>query len=965
MADPQPHHFNPNSSSRSSLNADSDLLSHPEPYTDYEPTGILFPVPENPAERAAARAELYERSRKYTIATIKAERAKSGTTKRTDDYKEAFGAVEEGRGEWFGPLLGYDDEPAALLPSDVSKLNVSRNITEAPKPAEPCAMVSPERTATTPLDPEVAPPGKSGSETDAPISADLTSSPARSTDSATEPTDFEKYVQKTKDDENKPLRPRVKSPSSASTSSTSKPIGLRRPGSLSSLYTLSFNTFSDLISQLTSIPLPQPSTLEATIGQISNATAAVKALAGSAEQMQTWIKKAGGILRKMEADDDVYFGAATGRSGLDEVDQAIGKFESVVNVYVKAIEDIQLRQDFPEVSSFNQRTIVVQMDKILSSWMDIKSKLKEIRHQTELAMEFEDLFSDILGNIGLELRELDLMVFQMEEKRHRDTYHDPQSSGNHDEKELETIVEEAPSDGRSRPGKRICSLPDVTPDLKPKPPQAPKAKDDEPLDPGLLAIYARMQPLKASLDFLPMRLSEYKSRAVKIYPSACEDLEDRRTQFEERYKNLEADVETLRIELVEDKWIYVFDNAGDQARKMIDSLQRTMEKLQESLDTAAHLRNPVDLSKRIESYEAKKSHYFPAIKRLALMILKGINNRKTVNGNLNRLLGEMESKVPGLQTSIQVMDTWLEEADIGSTDQLRDSISSIVTTGSPALGSATETPDSSPASSVVVHPGNGTKGSNTPLGSSRRGSSVGSAARNTLSKVRRHSGLPISTSPISSRKSSIPTPSLGSPTLTPTPATRKVSRPQPGTTQNRPRWNGSTNTNRLDVGHNFRPSSPASGRKSALSTRPARPMSTIPVPSPFSREASMSPAPSTGRSTGRVSSRLTSHSPARPTPSPTPTRSLLDPPPYSKLRRGSAAATPNAPRNRQSFAGVSGRAVSHQQSSKISSPTTPNRPGTSLDHLGNRRSSLLPQPRMKGGRQSSGQSKLDQRPPWR
>ncbi|RHZ50924.1 KAR9 family protein [Aspergillus thermomutatus] len=791
-------------------------------------------------------------------------------------------------------------------------------------------------------------------------------------------TDFEKYIQSTSDNEAQspgPSPPPKDSPPLSSSSSNVQsyfnPKGLQRT---ESIYSFSRASFSNQLSQLTSITLPQPSSLAASIAGISNAPSAVRALTGAAEQIQIWIRKASDVLSGLDAEDDVEWAAAGGREGLDGVDKAITRFESLVHVYVNAIEQVQLRQDIGDVSPDSLKTIVVQMDSIIQSWAQIKARLKGVKEQVELAMEWEELWANVLGDVGMEVENLSRLIFEMEEKRHFTMACEQEGTSNGlDINELETIVEETPSNG-DMASKRFSMGPifSAAPPLGMPIIQTPQ---DDSNHSSLMALFARMQPLRASLDFLPMRLSMFQSRAERIFPSACEELEDRRNQLEKSYKVLEADAEALRKELGEDRWILVFRNAGAQAHKMFESVERSIAKLQEALETGAHLHNPAGLTKRIESYEAKKVHYVPAIERVISIIEKGVKDRLTVNGEIMRLSSDMASRIDALKASIKVMDSSLDDLNLAKSQHLRDSISSIITMDSPLASSVVDTPGSSPASSVIMTPGNGLKGSTTPLNpSSRRGSSVGSsAARTTMSKVRRYSGLPQAASAL---KSAIPKPTFSatSPSkkdtaITPTPTTRKVARlpPPPSPLNNRPRWNASTNTNDLEIGHTYKSSTPF--RKSSAPARTSRPSSTLPMPGPYRRDQSASPAPSTARSVSRVSSRLASRSPAR-VASPSPHRSILDPPPYSKLQKSGSAGLANTPRNRQSYAGMSfSRSVSQTNDSGMPSPTKTTRPGTSLGHsgTGNRRISLLPLPKPRSGRDSAAgsRSKLSERPPWR
>ncbi|CRG84589.1 hypothetical protein PISL3812_01853 [Talaromyces islandicus] len=785
-----------------------------------------------------------------------------------------------------------------------------------------------------------------------------------------ESNDLQEYLKRSTQDEDqrpapppKDTPPAPSTPSSNNQSSYFNPLGLSRA---ESIFSFSRASFSSQLSQLTSINLPQPASLESSISSIINAPTAVRALIGAAEQIQKWMNKASEVLNGMEAEDDVEWAAAGGREGLDDVDKAVATFESLVDVYVKAIENVQLRDDIDDVRKEDLTLIVSQMETTLKNWANIRSLLKGVKAQVELAMEWEELWNIVLGDVGLEIDNLSRLIFEMEEGRHKSLAGDvdtEQSNNGLDINELETIVEESPSHGTPASSTKRLSLA-----LFPVPATGADAvRNSNPQDDAnLMQLFARMQPLRASLDFLPMRLSMFQARAERLFPTACDELEDRRKRLETSYKKLEGDAEALRRELGEDRWILVFRNAGKQAQKMSESVERSIGKLQESLEAGDPVNNPMAITKKIESYEAKKIHYLPAIDRVMSIIQKGINDRLTVNGEILTLLSDMKQRVDALKASMKVMDSLLDETSIAkNSQQLRDSISSVVT-DSPANTSLVGTPGSSPASSIIIMTGNNsTLRTPKPNGSSRRGSSVGSTSRS-VANSRRLSGIP--TPSHTQRKSSAGLSSYHSPTpstLTPSPVSR-VPRPSSVTPMpNKPRWNASTNTADLDTGHNFRSlaaTSPSPYSKPTYSSRNSRSVSSsLPIPSPLSRATSSSPVPGHLRTSSRVGglrpgSRLGATSPT--SPSLKARGSVLDPPPYSKLRKSTGAT------NRQSYAGQSS-ARAHEEDASRSE-----RPGTALGHS-NRRVSLLPlrsNNTNKTGRESATgtrSSKLDERPRWR
>lgn len=805
-------------------------------------------------------------------------------------------------------------------------------------------------------------------------------------------TDLEKYLRASaqKDDDVPPPPPPKDSPRAASVSSNTdsyfNPLGLQRT---ESIFSFTRASFSSQLSQLTSISLPQPSSLEASIANISSASAAVRALSGATDQIQKWIKKASEVLGGLDAEDDVEWAAAGGREGLDDVDKAVTKFESLVNVYVKAIEEVQLRKDIASVGADELNNIVVQMDTTLKSWTGVRAQLKGVKAQVELAMEWEELWGVVLGDVGQEMDNLSRLIFEMEEKRHMPAPEEPEPTNGLDINELETIVEDPPVNGRTQPSSRFSMTPTFSVSSPLEVPAAQSSQDE----PNLLALFARMQPLRASLDFLPMRLSMFQSRAESKFPSACAELDDRRKRLEKGYKKLEQDAEALRRELSEDRWVLVFRNAGRQANKMCESVEKSVIRLQEGLEAGQHISSPAALTKRIENFEAKKTHYGPAIERIVSIIQKGVNDRLTVNGEILMLLEDVKSMSDSLKEKMKGMDTALEE--LSKSQRLRDSVSSIVTTMDSPIAGSTETPGSSPASSVVISSSNGAKNGGSQPSSARRGSST---SRTPASKnTKRYSGLPQATSSLNNhpRKSSIPrvspspvrvsspSPRVSNTSSTPTPSFRRQP-PEPDPPSNKPRWNNSANTNDLIVGHNFRPlssSNPSPHRKvpPTSSRTPRSSSSSIPLPSPLSREASSSPAPGTRSNHLRPSSRLTGNRLASPTSdraaSPSISRSLFtDPPPYSKLRKQGGGTTTSASstlsssaRARQSYAGGSvprNSSLNPIPDGNDARKTT--RPGTALGHS-SRRTSLLPTPKPASGRGSAmgTRNTTDTRPPWR
>ncbi|KAH7170979.1 cortical protein KAR9-domain-containing protein [Dactylonectria macrodidyma] len=714
--------------------------------------------------------------------------------------------------------------------------------------------------------------------------------------------------------------------------------GHNRPGSI---YTLSRVSFANQLAQLTSLQLPDADSLSSQVSAIPTAQIAAKALINAADQIRSWIYKASEVVDGLDSEDDVEWAAAGGREGLAEVENAITRFEDLVNAYVGAIEQLQNRQDIVNVPLADLNQAVAQMESVIKEWDKIRLTLHIVRGQVEIAMEWEELWNSVLGDIQGEMDELSRLVFEMEERRHKSLMAAANGDGV-DIGDLETIVEETPAHAsRLQAGNRF-SMPPAFP-MSPSSPGTPTLSQD---DSSLLALFARMQPLRASLDFLPMRLSVFENRADQSFPTACEELMMRHDSLDSSYKKLEKDAESLRKELGEDRWVIVFRGAGRQAQKMHEFVERSLHKLKEAVESGLHLTNQPAMLKKLESYEAKKTHYGPAIERILAIIDKGVSDRLTVNGEILRLHADMQARWDSLKLQMREAEAMVDEIQADKGQQLRDSISSMLSNDRSTLGSGRETPGSSPPSSVIMS----TLGLNprTPTSNPPKLRSANGSKARPIPTNRRHSSLPAPTAhlgrkPGFSRLSTV----ASSSSSHNAPASK---RPGPAPT-NRPRWNGSANTSDVDTGHNFKPlslttpspyakKSPATAR-SASSVTPGSASKLPTLRSPMARASSESP---------RVSSPRAEDTPTRTGHSRLSFRErLASPGPYAQQ----TLAKPRLASQTAVNALSSGRRSSLQAARSVPSrtETRPSRPASSLASS-SRRSSLLPQPKGETGRAS-------------
>ncbi|KAF8455465.1 karyogamy protein [Terfezia claveryi] len=615
-----------------------------------------------------------------------------------------------------------------------------------------------------------------------------------------------------------------------------------------SVFSLSRISFSAQLSRLTTLALPLSSEFSERIKRMETSTEVSNAISVSAKQILRWIDTAKTVLKGLDAEDDVEW-AAQGKKSLVEVDVAVGKFSNLMTVYVSAIDELQERDDAPSVGADIFKDVVETMEIILDGWNEVQELLRGVKGQVETAMEWNELWTTILQDIQAEIEACQTIVFEIEERRHRSLVVENGASSGMDIDTLATIVEDSPQKVNGQP---------------------PSEEDA-----SLLRLFARMQPLRASLDFLPMRLASFQSRAESVFPSACEDLESRRKLLEKKWQKLNGDAEEMKRELGEDKWVAIFRNAGKQATQMIDSVERSLKKLK---DTVNHFKDGHDLStdsgihKKVEAYEAKRVHYGPAIQRVLAIIDKGVSDRLTVNGEILRLHAAMHKRWRHMEQEMSITDEVLHELNLHISQQaLRDSVSTIVSMDARSPNSMIHTPGSSPASSIVLSSPANTAKSNATV-QRRSESAAGQYAKvsrgalgpsSATSNTPRAKLPPVRTSSNTFGNIFSPTSSRGA---SPSPNSQRVSVyhiPSPGNSgrpnatsarstsslDNRPRWNISVNTNDLDTGHHFKPLSlttPSEHRKTPHSNTLSTPgtKTRIPIPSPLR----YGPTPTPGQS---------------------------------------------------------------------------------------------------------------------
>jgi len=458
-----------------------------------------------------------------------------------------------------------------------------------------------------------------------------------------------------------------------------------RVASVASMSTLSRNSFSNQIARLATVRLPQPAILEKSTIATTSATAVFQALEEAAYDVQRWVENASQVLKGLDAEDDIGWAAAAGREGVAQIDNAMKNFEDLIQVYITSVERLQTRQDAALVPKTEMIRVLDHIEGITIRWEEQKKRLQTIKIQAELSLEWEELQSGVLNDIATELEQLTNVVYEMEERRHQNGYGFYSLTDASDDMHT-TQTRDSTSSSPTSPS-----------------PFGHGPTPHTSANTSLISLVARMQPLRASLDFLPMRLSTFRQRARTIFPTACKELEAREMSLESTWVQLETDARALKKELGEDRWIVVFRNAAQQAVRMMDSVQRSIAQVDEALNLRTSSSQAVSIARKIESYQAKTKNYCPSVERVLDILVKGAKERASINGEVIRLQTDAEQRWELLGKAIHTLDNRVATYEARKRNNMQESLYE----GEAQHHSHDQsinrlTPASSPASSVYL-----------------------------------------------------------------------------------------------------------------------------------------------------------------------------------------------------------------------------------------------------------------------
>jgi hypothetical protein len=312
------------------------------------------------------------------------------------------------------------------------------------------------------------------------------------------------------------------------------------------------------------------------------------------------------------------------------------------------LEDLQAHDDI--AWAIQGRQAAAHVDGLFTTWSseqaegELKNKLaaagpawEKVKVQMHAADDYEDCRGS-LDAIEQEIKALRTAIYQVEEQRHVDV---PPEAIAPDV--LAGILREEPEgEDTGTPGKVVGD------DLL--------SRWDRQLTETIVQLASRLQPLRASISLFRPRIEVFEIRAAGCFPSAVTALRDKYTSLEGEFSILFREFGTLKQELGEDKWLAVFRQVNKQASDMMESLERTVKRLD-----ATPFKGP-DAEKLATTFEMKAEHYGKAIPAVLNIMDTGVKNRATLNGEVIRGYDLLLQRWQALEASLSTIDQRLESA---------------------------------------------------------------------------------------------------------------------------------------------------------------------------------------------------------------------------------------------------------------------------------------------------------------
>lgn len=430
-------------------------------------------------------------------------------------------------------------------------------------------------------------------------------------------------------------------------------------------------SFTEQLDSLTKIKLPILDDQQDDEYTIDDVDVAV-------EQVLSYFNLGRDVLSGLDAQDDVEW-MFEGRDAILNVGKTIMKAGELMDQLMTVLEQTKSTSGNDDAS--HQKKYIPVIEKIehaICEWHKILELIQDMRNQVDIATEWKDLNDQILTDVEQEINQCYNLLFEIQENRHFPSIND---NGKIDiDKLSSTLNEKSPFIDNLHP-----KLPTLS--------QIERTVNDK-----FIELSTRLKPLQASLDFIPLRLEQYSSKADKIFPTSIKSLNAKYITLKTNLDGLMSEIQSLQKELGEDRWSTIFRNTGNQAREMLESYQQNLEVIKCENDKL----NP-DYNKIERLKISNNSHLTPAIDRILTLLDRALKDHLKGDSEMYNLQAKLHKQWQEMLSTVVINNSPLaSKQQRRKKSALRDSSSS--TSSSELSTSTVSNSSNSPLSSMENSP---------------------------------------------------------------------------------------------------------------------------------------------------------------------------------------------------------------------------------------------------------------------
>ncbi|KAG0175529.1 hypothetical protein DFQ28_008890 [Apophysomyces sp. BC1034] len=244
------------------------------------------------------------------------------------------------------------------------------------------------------------------------------------------------------------------------------------------------------------------------------------------------------------------------------LESAISRMEPMVAMLIEVGEVIEEKYDnqfddemHPDLP-IKRMSAKVSITKVQSEWSGLRHFLSSVKKQMNNATERKEL-TVLMEKILLQVDDLSTMIFQFQERRHAAAIAPPLSAPSPSDGSLEL------NSPLSTTSSFFSASTSTTNDTE----RTLQRKDDE----ILMEIDSKVEPLFNNVEQVYTRMTSSSPPQ-----DASGVLTRKHHMVQERWECLRIEIDELKDELKEDRWLAVFRQVADQVDVMIDGLDKTM-----------------------------------------------------------------------------------------------------------------------------------------------------------------------------------------------------------------------------------------------------------------------------------------------------------------------------------------------------------------------------------------------------